>query len=141
MILGFKKYMGQLPTRFKEQILASVGFSTKEYGVKLHSIRAGKRWKAGDTIHMAYGVRTSQYEQFNKGIDALSKCVSVQEIYMTWNGKNLQMTVDDKYLMQHWIELLIKNDGLTREQFISWFFPDGEGYFLGQIIHWTKLKY
>lgn len=140
MILGFKKQMPDgTETNFKEKIYAGVGL-IQGYMPKLHSIREGERWSEGDIIHMAYGVRTKHYEQFNKGISELSTCISVQEIFMTYDGA-LEITIDDSYMYFLDVEKLIANDGLTRSSFINWFFPSKKDYFSGQIIHWTNLKY
>lgn len=133
MILGFKKQFpdGQ-PTEFKEQILE---------GIKIHSMRSGDRWRAGMPIQMAYGVRTKAYEQFNKGISELSKCISTQKIVMTINGGYMRVFIDDCFLSESLVELLIVQDGLNRNSFISWFFPNGIEEWRGQIIHWTNFKY
>ena len=132
MILGFKQqFTDKTPTNFKEKILS---------GEKIHSIRAGDRWMPGMSIQMAYGVRTKKYDQFNKDHNDLERCKDVQEIFITCDF-NLEITVDDKYLMPWEIDKLIKNDGLTRLGFIGWFFPKGKWDFSGQIIHWTDFKY
>ena len=133
MILGFKKrFEDGEPTNFKEKILA---------GEKIHSMREGYRWKAGYYIHMAYGVRTKDYVQFNWNINELTECKSTQNVFMTFLDKQLEITVQGKDLSKDEIELLIKNDGLTREQFIKWFFPKKAEIWSGQIIHWTNFKY
>lgn len=133
MILGFKQHFtDKSPTLFKEQILS---------GKKIHSMREGDRWEAGMSIQMAYGVRTKLYEQFNRGIDHLSTCLSVQEVFMTFDRHTLEITVEDTYLYYNDKELLIANDGLTYERFINWFFPKGRYEWSGQIIHWTNFKY
>jgi hypothetical protein len=144
MILGFKQHLYGEPTHFKEKILACVMPKlAKKYKPKRHSIRAGNRWRAKLPIHMAYGVRSSLYDQFNKDIPALQRCISVQDVFITYEGYGLpEITVDDsKYLVPHEVELLVENDGLTMDQFIQFFFNNQVGCFSGQIIHWTGLKY
>lgn len=114
MLIGFSKYFPwhtkdkPAPTYFREKILASAGyawitmvypqgkgkpaiegesFAQKGYLLhqpKLHTIREGNRWKAGDLMHMAYGVRTKNYQQFNKGIQELERVKSVQKIEIKW---------------------------------------------------------
>src|SRR5690554_3897274 len=105
MILGFKQYFpwhtekNPAPTFFREKILAGVGYTwspvvdspvknAKEISElyqctitpKIHTIRAGNRWKSGDKIHMAYGSRTKNYQQFNKGIPELERVKSTESI-------------------------------------------------------------
>jgi hypothetical protein len=67
MVLGFKKeFPWGGPTYFKEKILIGAGYGPP-HPPKIHTIRAGDRWGAGMTIHMANGVRTKNYQQFNIG--------------------------------------------------------------------------
>jgi len=188
MTLGFKqKFPWGEPTYFREKILASVGYGistnvdtgTKDiiksnhvivtnaiFGQikhpKLHSIRAGSRWKAGQKIHMAYGVRTKNYEQFNKDIPELEFVKSVQSIRLTWVYKNAYIETklplrkitgpygEFEYYPVIWIdgrnineseatiERLAINDGFdTVNDFFRWFNKD----FTGQLIHWTNFRY
>lgn len=140
MILGFKqKFPDGSDTNFREKILASVAPS--EFIPKIHSIRAGRRWRPGMSIQMAYGVRTKHYQQFNAEHPELQVAKNVQRIFMSSDGWIIECTVDNRYLMPAEIDTLIKYDGLTRRQFIDWFFPDGVNEFSGQIIHWTDFKY
>ncbi len=136
MILGFKqKFPDGTATNFKEKIWQ---------GEKIHSLRESDRFRAGMSIQMAYGVRTKHYQQFNKGIESLSKCISRQRIFITYNGWALEATVgDNKYLAGYDMQQLIKNDGLTEMEFINWFFPDYKvkDEWSGFIIHWTDFKY
>jgi len=139
MILGFKqKFDNGDPTNFKEKILE---------GVKIHTIRRDSedRWRAGRSIQMAYGVRTKNYEQFNKGIPHLQKCTGVQKIEMRWERKvvnesevaTLWVKIDGKDLDINKYGELYQNDGLSIVDFFRWFEKD----FTGKIIHWTDFRY
>jgi hypothetical protein len=135
MILAFKTtFPNGTATDFENKILQ---------GSKIHSLREGNRWQEGYFIHMATGVRTTNYNQFNTAREDLQKCKGTQEVFMTYNNYGaLEVTIDDDlYLMQSQVDALISNDGLTREQFITWFFPKGKDVWTGQIIHWTNFKY
>lgn len=118
MILSFKP-------QFKQSILD---------GSKIHTIRADKtnRWKVGNTIHFATGVRTSDYNCFNKGV-----CVGVQKIQIRrCYGKDVR--IDGIGLSRGDIKNLAINDGFASvESFFDWFNEDFEG----KIIHWTDFKY
>jgi len=134
MILGFKQqFPDGTPTDFERKIL---DFE------KIHSIRNGFRWRPGMSIQMAFGVRTKNYRQFNAGQFQPQKCLFVQKIYMEYEGfKWPKMWIAGKQLSQKTVKQLIKNDGLTKKQFIDWFFPGTIAKFHGQIIHWTDFKY
>jgi hypothetical protein len=159
MILGFKQnFKDGSPTWFAAKILKGSkcdlyndykrivkAFDELPFSPpcpKIHSLREGKRWKPGMSIQMAYGVRSRNYYQFNSGATDLTTCKSTQDIFMTYDGYALEITVAHSiYMMPHQIDLLIKNDGLTREQFLGWFFPNKKDEWSGQIIHWTDFKY
>lgn len=148
MILSFKK-------QFKEPILN---------GTKIHTIREDKpkRWKAGNNIHAATGVRTKQFNCFFTG-----KCISTQKIeirhfkdhvslflYSYGNEESEDLSTNSikefcrynkvrgRYEMgwtqSDLIERIAKNDGFKDlESFFKWFDRDFEGI----IIHWTDLTY
>ena len=145
MILGFKqKFVDGEQTRFAEKIIYAhqhVFCANAKLEPKIHSLRTGERWKDGMSIEMAYGVRTKEYYQFNKGIKDLETCISTQAIFMTYYNKKLEVSIDDEYQYYYAKELLVKNDGLNILQFLSFFFPKGDGKWGGQIIHWTGFKY
>lgn len=132
MILGFKLFFpdGEM-TGFPGLILL---------GIKIHSLRKGNRWRAGMSIQMATGVRTKKYDQFNKNLQQLQTCKSVQDIAI-YHASRLIVTVDGRDLSNSEMKRLFKNDGLTREEFINWFVPKFGDQFHGQIIHWTDFKY
>ena len=163
MILGFKtKFPWGEPTFFWQKIIASVpvdperphsspGNMFSSYVPKIHTIRVGNRWKAGQWLHMATGVRTKQYDQFNKGIPELAKCRATQRFDLTFRNRDVVALYIDKKLKycknrDHvyecepgWLDQFAKNDGFNdAEQFFRWFTKSIRN---GQIIHWTDKKY
>lgn len=132
MVLGFKK-------QFVAKILD---------GTKIHTIREDKnrRWKPGNDIHFATGVRTKEYKQFHKG-----KCSKVDEIEIIWNhpfradfnssscvmvdGKGyFSVIVNNRRLGYSEICQLAKNDGFSNvNEFAEWF----NSSFKGRLIHWS----
>lgn len=156
MILGFKTVFpwGE-PTNFKKKILgkwekvSSCSPSMQVCpGTKLHTIRAGNRFNPGDILHMATGVRTKNYNQFNKGISSLEKVVAVQEIKIYSDIKEVwveKQSIDRnvylgplRKLSVEEVEQLAINDGFDSiEQFWKWFTTD----LSGQIIFWVDKKY
>lgn len=89
MILGFKTKVGGKLTLFVQKILACVmAVYAAEYIPKKHTIRAGKRWKVGMKLHLATGVRTKEYFQFNENIKGLEVCKCVQSIEIKHYANN-----------------------------------------------------
>lgn len=135
MILGFmERYPGtDKPTDFIEKI---------GKGIKIHTLRKdeNKRWKPGMGIDMAIGVRTKNYFCFNDS----HICKSVQRIDIFYDviKNKLSISVERKKLKPQQITMLIANDGVDcKQDFVNYFFPNGELYWGGRIIHWTDFKY
>lgn len=144
MILGFTTQIQGEQTHFPEKILAGVDPELRKiYIPKIHTIRAGHRWKAGNSIQMATGVRTSNYNQFNKGIPELSVCKSVQNVAIVYKDNAPHIFIDSKEYFFSDISLLFINDGFVGMHFnhvvsfFRWFHSDFEG----QIVHWTDFRY
>ena len=123
MILGFKhRFVGLI-----------------KHGVKIHTIRKGKRWRAGMTIHYYTGVRTKAMKKFM----ADGVVVSVQDISIKWvhklNGGVCVIIIDGKPMPFSAQRLrLASNDGFRDyKAFEEWFNED----YSGQLIHWTTFKY
>ena len=142
MVLGFSTHFpnGQ-PTNFVSKILLGTLTALPiSNPPKIHTIRAGERWKKGDRIHMATGVRTKKYNCFNNDFQTLHYVASVQEILI----KNLfddhnGVWVDGRKLSSKELETLAQNDGFDNvNDFWDWFkWQD----FTGQIIHCTNKRY
>ena len=104
MILGFKtQFPDKTPTFFPEKILACTFRDNSFYLMhrpKKHTIRSGQRWKAGMPIHMATGVRSKAYRQFNKNVPGLNKVISVQKIQIKWDNP----VGDPRYDFNIWVD-------------------------------------
>jgi hypothetical protein len=130
MVLGFKTSINGKPTGFAEKILN---------GTKIHSIRAGNRWKPGMLIHLATGVRTKNYKMIT---DAPLTCISVQNVHIDYYM--LEIYVDGKLIIWNPLRLkFCRNDGFDNiEDFFNAFKSVHPGMcFNGQIIHWTDFTY
>lgn len=138
MILGFKTHHNGKQTFFVEKIMASV----RDNGSipKIHTIRNGNRWKEGMRIHMATGVRTPFYRQFNDNVPELQTVIGIQSIQIKNIFDDRQgIWIDGRLLLQEEINLLAVNDGFNSpDQLWNWFTMQD---FEGQIIHWTNFKY
>jgi len=130
MVLGFTtKFPDGRETHFQQQI---------ETGLKIHTIRNGKRWKAGMKIHFATGVRTKKYNCFKEGV-----CISVQDIRIEKKRGDLYFYIDDRFVNGWEVQFVSANDGLHQNDLHEWFGSDlkDREAFEGQIIHWTNHKY
>ena len=169
MILSFKqKFPWEEETFFEEKILLSAGLIAcnrqhgikpllpsilfkDEYKPKRHTIRQSDRIKPGTILHMATGVRSKNYNQFNKDIPELAKCRATQRFDLTYRKNNVVALYIDKVLMfcrnrEHlyeitpgWMQQFVENDGFRDEvHFFMWFTKPVRN---GRIIHWTDLIY
>lgn len=77
-------------------------------GTKLHTLRTGKRrWKVGDTIHFATGVRTKNYQEFKRGTVIRVADVSIcKPIY-----GDLSVSIDGKTLTSRKTNIFLIRDG------------------------------
>lgn len=68
------------------------------------------------------------------------KKIGIQQVRMTWDSAIEQPTVfiDGKRILN--VEQLAANDGMTLDEFVSWFFKDSDT-FNGVIIHFTNFRY
>jgi hypothetical protein len=111
---------------------------------KIHTIRKDElnRWKPGRPIQGYYHPRTKRMRKIFEG-----ECKSVQGIEIKHDKHQPNLLPPKVYVessLDMWrelndfeIETLAINDGLTVEQFFTWFNEDFEG----KIIHFTDLKY
>lgn len=155
MVLSFKKVFpwGE-NTLFVDKILSCPANEMAflfDLTPKIHTFREGQRWKAGMILHMATGVRSKNYDQFNRNIPELQFCKGTQRLDITFRSKDVVAIYIDKKLKycknrDHvfeiepgWMDQFAKNDGFNdTEHFFRWFKKPVRR---GQIIHWTDLKY
>lgn len=65
--------------------------------------------------------------------------IGLQKIEMIYTaGTILMAKVDDEFVDP---AIIAKNDGLSLEDFIEWFFHGKAGSFSGKIIHFTDYRY
>ncbi|MBB4034871.1 hypothetical protein GGR21_000758 [Dysgonomonas hofstadii] len=124
MILGFKP-------QFVAPILS---------GNKIHSIREDKtdRWKEGNTIHFATGVRTKNYDNFKMDECKGTQSIKIEYFEGVFFANKVTVFIDGRALEYEEILTLAHNDGFCSvADFLKWFNKDFEG----KIIHWTDFKY
>ena len=121
MILGFKK-------EFKDKILN---------GSKIHTIRLdpNDRWKVGNKIHFATGVRTKRYNQFKSGF-----CLSIDSVRIYPISENVKF--DNRYLTGDRLEKFAVNDGFDNStQLFEFFLENYPSNYTFKVIHWTNVSY
>ena len=130
------------PTGFAEKLAA---------GTKIHTIRADKKgwWKDGEKA-INSGKKYLSMKQwigrpYNSGQITLGERerIGLQSITMTYSLDDPlpKAWVDGKQVP---VELLAKNDGLSVEDFVEWFFGTklySGNVFEGVIIHLTDFRY
>ena len=143
-VITFSKYfpayhprIGE-PTLFVEQI---------QGGLKVHTIRAGNRWKVGDKFSpRIWAGKPYRTPQLTIAPDMEIKKVWDYEVKINPSGVeqwfiNGTMVSESNDYMQQWfnaglIELIARNDGLTLQDFLNWFKHPSN--FKGQIICWNE---
>lgn len=103
---------------------------------KPHTIRNGHRFKQGDMVSL----RVWSGKPYNSPQIIIAPDVEIKKVYpiQTWKGYSI-FTVDgiDRHPLT--IAEIAKNDGLTTDDFLSWFkFPSD---FEGQVICWGEVNY
>ena len=128
------------PGKDKEMILSfylSIGWE-KEYEEKHHTIRAGHHFKTDEEIQLAvWSGKPYASPQIKICPPLKVKCYDFEVFHNTMpQGIEWPLLVDG---YDTDIEQVSKNDGLTVEDFKSWFkYPSP---FVGQIIAWNDPKY
>jgi len=105
---------------------------------KNHTIRDSKIYKEGDTISLA--VWSDKAYRSSPIIFAETKIEKVVPITIVTNDKHIfvkDTTFYDESYSNYMLPALSKNDGLTPEQFKSWF----KEPFIGNIIMWKEVNY
>lgn len=126
------------------------GFENKlNTGEKIHTIRANSKgvWekriqdiKAGRKYLSIREWTGRPYNSEQREL-AVRENVGLQHVVMTYSSSDSvpQAWVDSKKVF---VEDLAKNDGLSLEDFIEWFFGNNkENIFEGVIIHFTDFRY
>ena len=102
-------------------------------GAKIHTIREGFRWQAGAVAHFcARAYQPDQYE-FWEPLPILA----IQDIELNINA----LRVDGRLLGAAELLALAKADGFATTAELLAFFAGKPMPFIGQLLHWTMLRY
>lgn len=135
-------------------ITDDVNESIHVHSPKLHTIRAGSRWKEGDWFKpVVWGNdvnpksgRTGPYhsKQIQFAPEMQLKKVWDFRIKIIKGGHGFMPYIGNEPLNQDQIEEISKNDGLTKHDFSEWMVPRGKKFivgvpvFEGQILCWDE---
>ena len=113
---------------FNESFMAAI-----VAGTKVHTIRAGQRWQAGEVAHFcARAQQPDQYEFW-----APHPVLLVQQVELTAT----ELRVDGRPLPPAELLLLAQADGFETTSELLAFFADKPLPFQGQLVHWTACRY
>jgi hypothetical protein len=102
-------------------------------GTKVHTIREGQRWQAGDMAEFYALAQTPDRYEFRERLPVLL----VQEIELTTAG----LLVDGRLLSPAELLTLAQADGFATADELLAFFADKPLPLRGQLVHWTTLRY
>lgn len=157
MTLGFSTHWpgSKQPTLFPQKIMlpyvADIRAELPDLIPKIHTFRAGHRWRPGMSIQMVTGNRTPLRHQFNLHIPELHTCISEQPamVYMHTYGIAIVIGtegINQRLLTRAELLLFAANDGFNSiDEMQRWFFQKGydpiAAPLVGQIVHWTDFRY
>ena len=116
------------PTMFREKY---------ESGEKIHTIRRNEKgyYKDGDIV----SIRQWSGKPRHSKQEIIGECkIGLRHVHMWYRGYILTIRSDNRPLK---CCSIAENDGLNQFEFRDWFFPTGEGYLSGDIIHFTDFRY
>lgn len=114
-----------------------------ESGAKRHTIRTGKRWRAGMLAHLYKNMRGAKAGPRPQTLLFIAPVVKVEEIRMTFNAAIFRVYVEREQLDKSEMDALACRDGFpggTGEMWRFWMDTHGPGIFEGQVIHWDFEK-
>ena len=102
-------------------------------GTKIHTIRAGQRWRAGEVAQFTLlAGQPGQHEFWPP-----QPVQSVQDIELTATG----LRVDGRPLAPAELLALARADGFPTAEALLAYFADKPLPFHGQLVHWTACRY
>lgn len=133
-------FFGWKPTEFEGKLKEHKKIHTIRYnknGVwdkRYKDIASGKKYlSVREWTGRPYNSEQREFAQYDK--------IGLQHITMTYGVDDAvpQIWIDGKQIP---IEIVAKNDGLTVEQFVEWFFGESKSnVFEGVVLHFTSFRY
>ena len=107
-------------------------------GNKVHTIRAGSRWVAGQPISFCANLGPDNLPKFQPdGVALAVQAIRVEEIHGTY-----LVELDGRQLLSAELAEFVRRDGFESAEQLFHFLAGYHGLpFVGQLIHWTDLLY
>lgn len=102
-------------------------------GAKIHTIRAGQRWRAGEVAQFC--VRAGQPDQREFWPPRPVQLVQTVQLTAT------ELRVDGRLLPPAELRALAQADGFPTTEALFAYFLDKPLPFHGQLVHWTACRY
>jgi len=102
-------------------------------GTKIHTIRAGQRWQAGEVAEFCVRAHQPDQHAFWPPLPV----ASIQAIELTAT----ELRVDGRLLSPTETLALAQADGFETTAALLAFFADKPLPFRGQLVHWTERRY
>jgi hypothetical protein len=102
-------------------------------GTKVHTIREGQRWRAGDVAEFYARAQAPDRYEFRPPLPVLL----VQEIELSTEG----LRVEGRLLPPPELLALAQADGFATAEALLAFFAGKPLPLRGQLVHWTALRY
>lgn len=104
-------------------------------GTKMHTIRRGHRWRAGQRISFCLNADQAIGRTFHPDTTVRS----IQHVRIV-GGRHL--FIDERLILGAELEQLARHDGFPNSETLLQWFQDHYGpLFEGQLIHWTPARY
>ncbi|SDY67826.1 hypothetical protein [Hymenobacter psychrophilus] len=104
-------------------------------GTKIHTIRRGYRWQAGQLISFCLNADQATGQTFHPD----NTVSSIQHLRIL-HGQHL--FIDERPILGAELEQLAQHDGFPNsEALLNWFHYHYGPLFEGQLIHWTPARY
>lgn len=118
---------------------------------KLHTMRAGNRWKVGDMASLRYwSERPRHSNQVEFAQVEVKKVwpIEFRPVKTGYSTASINCYINSEKVEADVLQKLAESDGLTLDDLIDWFIPEGTKFivgvpiFTGQIICWSdKVNY
>lgn len=132
------------PTNFREKYLYACShphpWRDTDQWPKIHTLRFNAKgyYKTGDVV----SVRQWRGKPFRSKQEEIGQsAIRVEPIILEAHDGYITELKTAVARMSFRPEVLAYNDGLTNFDFLTWFFPKGNGKLLVDIIHFTKYRY
>jgi len=111
-------------------------------GSKIHTIRANKKgyFKDGEELSVR---EWSGKPYASKQVEIGTTTIGIENLIMSADNGQIsgcRIQADNFCWVCDWLDLAV-NDGLGEGEFFDWFFPKGDGFFMGDILHFTNFRY